>query len=120
MGNLPLLKRKDANVTYVDANTQPPTKTSNVNKADLNYYYTNVPLSSPYYATAPLQRIYYKKPTIDNGSQSDKLQYYLSYADKFVKEFEQLTQQIPKDRPFTPAHLKGLADRYVYRLFGSG
>lgn len=124
MGNLPLLKRKDQNVSPVNyANTtkdpsQSPSLETNAN-AYSNYYYTNLPNKqnpfNRYYAVNPNHRFSYVPNGIngDDAGQSNKLQYYLSYADRLMKEFKQLTQNIPKDRPFGPASLKDLADTYV-------
>lgn len=130
MGNLPLIKRKDQNVSkvnYTSTNGQPAAMAADPNAARpsaySNYYYTNVPppsknLFDRIYAINPNHRVYYNMAHRNDyannvaGDQSPKLQYYLSYADKFMKEFKELTQKIPKDRPFGPAGLKGLADTY--------
>lgn len=130
-GNLPLLKRKDQNVSkvnYTSTNELPAAMAADPNAAGpsvySNYYYTNVPppKKNPFnrfYAINPNHHVYYdvahRNNYVNNVAgpiQSNKLHYYLSYADKFMKEFKELTQKIPKDRPFGPAGLKGLADTY--------
>lgn len=129
MGNLPLLQRKDQNVSnikYTSTNKQPSSTASNSNSAvpNANYYYTNVPPPNKnpfnrYYAVNPNHRFYYNEPdksfyaNSTDGGKSNKLQYYLSYADKLIKEFKQLTEQIPTNRPFGPAGLTSLSDTYV-------
>lgn len=134
MGNLPLINRHDqnvSNVNYTSTVKRPSTNATNSNEnAYSNYYYTNV--QSPtkqnpfnkFYATKPYQQFYYDLPdkhkysnsiagNVDSDTdQSNKLQYYLSYADKFMKEFKEFTQKLPKDRPLGPGNLKDLADRY--------
>lgn len=127
MGNLPLLQRKDQNVSNVTYTSTKKQSASSSAEPNINYYYTNVPpppKRNPfdrYYAMNPNDRINYNvldKNVYSNridGDQSHKLHYYLSYADKFMKQFKQLTQQIPKDHPLGPSGLKGLADTYVIR-----
>lgn len=129
MGNLPLAQRKDqnvSNVTYTSTNkqTSPPSNTNSAgsNTFSNNYYYTNVPSASnknPFnrynYAVDPNHPFYYNVPNKNTyatniAGQSNKLQYYLSYADRFMKEFKQLTQ---KEHPFGATGLNGLADTYV-------
>lgn len=107
MGDLPLLKRKDqnvSNVTYTSTNkqsSQAANSYSSVPSAlSTQYYYTNVPSLSNRYPTNRLDYNTPNKNLLSNrtaAGQSDKMQYYLSYADRFMSELRQLTQSMPKD-----------------------
>lgn len=126
MGDLPLLKRKDQNVSkvnYTSTSTSTNTQQPSSNASNSNYYYTNVspPDKNPfnrYYAVNSNQQFYPNVPNTNNNNyangidaaQSNKLHYYLSYADNVIKQFQPLIQQIPKDRPFDSVGLKDLAD----------
>lgn len=120
MGNLPLLKRKDQNVSKVNYTSTTSTNKQPSSNAYSNYYYTNVspPNKNPFnrYDTMnPNQQFYPNVPNTNNNYandvvQSNKLHYYLSYANKIMKQLQHITQQIPKDRPFGSVGLKDLSD----------
>lgn len=104
------LKRKDqivSNINYTSSNN------NNNEKDAANYYYTNIPsklnIYNKYEKKNPLDRYYnYNKGSLSNSvgsnqfGSSNKIQYYLSYADKMMKEFSQLTNKTPLDHPFSP------------------
>lgn len=84
-------------------------------------YYTNDPIAPVAYEQHPINGYYFdnngspfghanllrpnyghwRVPLTTNGyhlpSKSDKMQYYLSYADKMLKDFHGLTAKIPKN-----------------------
>lgn len=121
MGGLPPLQRNDKNVTNAQY-VLPPKKYSNVpNGIKSNYYYTNIPEKTAYYQKNQYQSPYkssyyppnYKSPYSAQNHPTDttnKLQYYVSYADSLAKQFQKLTENIPKDRPLSTKDFQEFAN----------
>lgn len=67
-----------------------------------NIYYTNIPANSgpPVYPNS-----FQRYPV-----QSNKIQHYLSYADRVMSELQYLNQNAPSDQPLSPATLGEFAN----------
>lgn len=114
MGKLPLLHRNDQNIS----NSQ-YTDSKNVNNIKPNYYYTNLPQQKypskssnhQYYSFRPIYNKGYYDSVKDNRvDPSNKIQNYLSYANKLVNDFKEITDKIPKNRPLGTQDFQNLAD----------
>lgn len=116
MGQLPLLNRNDKNITNAEyvLSLKKYSNTSN-----LNDYYTNIPPQKYAYDKnqSPSQSYYqsgYKHssyPLASNAQQnSNKIQNYVSYADSLMKQFKQLTEKIPQNRPLSPKDFQEFAN----------
>lgn len=134
MGNLPLLHRNDQNVSninYTNTIKEPQSIPMMYNQNNVpNYYYTNVPSrpnvninNKKYYSKYPSDGYFnqndgngfnydYTKtqPILNQYGSSNKMQYYLSYADNFLKQFKQLTNQIPTNKPLTQSNFQQLTN----------
>lgn len=121
------VNRNDKNVTKADY--APPVKSAS------NYYYTNVPkveypakspqltkteyLSNYQYPWKNGNPSQYSYPS-KYGSPApsvDRLQNYVSYADNVMKQLQQLTNQIPQNRPLNTDYFKELSKTYAILLF---
>lgn len=113
MGNLPLINRNDKNVSqsqYIQ---------DNQNRVDTNYYYTNIPnkfsygnsyKQNPYPSKSNYNKNYYKPDTSNRVDTSNKIQNYVLYADKLMKQFKDLTDKIPQNRPLNPQDFQEFAN----------
>lgn len=113
MGKLPLLHRNDQNISnsqYTDGNS--------VNYMKHSYYYKNLAQqkypsksSNQQYSTRPIYNKGYYDSVKDNQvDPSNKIQNYLLYANKLVKDFKEVTDNIPKNRPLGTQDFQNLAD----------
>lgn len=74
-----------------------------------NIYYTNIPsykISSPYYTNANSHQQY-------SNNKSNKMQYYLSYADKVMNELKYMHRNLPSNQPMDRIDIKNIANKYV-------
>lgn len=110
MGKLPLLHRNDQNISYSEYTD------SNIKH---NYYYKNLskqkyPTKSPnkQYSTRPIYNKGYYDLKKDNNQldPSNKIENYLLYANKLVKDFKEITDKIAKNRPLGTQDFQNLAD----------
>lgn len=110
MGELPLLQRNDKNIS----NSQYSIPSKFENSIQSNYYYTNIPKQKIAYTK-------YDQPSklsYNNGiygtqnriDSSNKIQNYVLYADKLVKQFKEITDKIPQNRPLSPSDFQQLAN----------
>lgn len=120
MEQLPPLQRYDKNVTNAQY-VLPSKKYSNVpNGIKSNFYYTNIPEKTMYYQKNQYQSPYksYYPPNYKSAysaqnhptDATNKLQYYVSYADRMVKQFQKLTEKIPQDRPLNTKDFQEFAN----------
>lgn len=114
MGKLPLLNRNDQNISdlkHTDSNSV----NNNINN---NYHYKNLlqqkfpsKSSNQQYSTRPIYNKGYYDSVKDNQvDPSNKIQNYLMYANKLVKDFKEITDKIPKNRPLGTQDFQNLAD----------
>lgn len=124
MGELPLLNRIDKN--EMNAQYVLPSKkysANTMNSINSNSYYTNIPKRKFNYEKNQYQSPYkisyhksdYKPSKPIQASQTlaaptNKLQSYISYADGLMKQFKQLTENIPSNRPLSPNDFQAFAN----------
>lgn len=116
MGRLPLLNRNDKNVTNAEYVLPLKKYLNTSNQID---YYTNIPKqkyaydkkqssSQSYYQSGYKHSSY---PVASNAQQnSNKIQNYVSYADSLMKQFKQLTEKIPQNRPLSTRDFQEFAN----------
>lgn len=97
MGRLPLLNRNDKNISNSQYGIPVKSNSTSANIIQSNYYYTNIPKQKFAY-----DQLHY--PT------ANKIQNYISYADKMMKEFREYTNKIPQYRPLSTENFKDLAN----------
>lgn len=130
MGELPLLHRNDKNVSNVQytASKGSGSKGSNgykQNSIESNYYYTNIPKQKIAYdkydyqqqQQKPIYYTHYGQPVYAGNTNNqidatNKIQYYVSYADKLMKQFKQVSDQIPKNRPLNSNDFQQFTNMY--------
>lgn len=118
MGQLPLLHRDDKNVT--NAQYVLPSKKYANTANTINSYYTNIPKQKFGYEKNQYQspyKSYYKsdyKPSNRipgiSAPTVDSFQSYISYADSLMKQFKELTGNIPRDRPLNTKDFQEFAN----------
>lgn len=121
MDNLPLLNRNDKNIStakYTILTKQQPNNS--------NYYYTNLPkkqqnnyfISDKYsqrYPSSSSSKLNYNKNYVKLNSlkhidSSNKIENYVLYADKLMKQFKELTNNIPQNRPLNAQDFQAFTD----------
>lgn len=119
MGELPLLHRDDKNVMNAQY-VLPSNKYANIAN-NINSYYTNIPKQKFNYEKNQYQSPYksytksdYKPsnsmPSNSASDSTNSIQSYISYADSLMKQFKQLTNNIPKNRPLTTKDFEEFAN----------
>lgn len=121
------LNRNDKNVTTADKDALPV-------KSASNYYYTNVP-KVEYAAKSPqltkaeylsnyrypwtsgnLPQYQYPSKYGSSAPQVNRIDNFVSYADNVMKQLQQLTNQIPQNRPLNTDYFKQLSKTYAILL----
>lgn len=123
MGELPLLNRNDKNEMNAQYVLPSNKYSANIlNTINSNSYYTNIPKQKFNYEKnqyqSPYKKSYYKSDykktnpiqSSESAAPTDKLQSYISYADGLMKQFKQLTENIPSNRPLSPNDFQAFAN----------
>lgn len=127
-GDLPLLHRNDKNVTKIEYKEKTPSNSGTINSPSStgsNYYYTNIPQQKYYYnydnynhqalAKRPMYYTHDSEPvyaanTNNQIDAANKIQSYVAYANKVMKQFKKLTEKIPLNRPLSAKDFQEFTD----------
>lgn len=94
---------KSTNVNRIDKNISSIQLTDKIKSPTKNFYYTNLPASQNGYYESAANKI--NGNWSPNDVQSNKMQYYLMYADKVMNGLKELTEKVPAHRPMQPNQL---------------
>lgn len=72
-------------------------------KKPSNIYYTNIPSYNKIHSQ-------YTNPYYSYSKQSNKMQYYLSYADKIINELKFMKENLPTNQPLNQIDVKRIAN----------